>query len=377
MFWNIDVKEQEQDLMAVSHFLLSVFEFAADQPGNVFLKEDWLAFAPENGAWFYRLYERDTENGKNMHRAVDRLFRMEQEQRERIWEAIKHDMEFMDKEAWENGRFSLESDQLSDAAQKILKDFFGYFYDVVFCTAHFHLKELSSPMYSRRELAKDYFKGKNKKIRRICPVCLNIISNGETDEEVEHYFPKSRYPCLCLHPYNLYFCCSACRSRLKGRKSPLKGKQRNIASIFLPYLDTVKDQVQLEFENPGNKDSEVVSLLPVLEADPDTGEKIKEFDRLFSLEERWSGQLEEYYMSLYSRYQEKIKARAGKMSLEQLEEWLKKDIKRNDAMQSVRPGRYLEGEYMKWVMEKQLKAFYAELKSGCQCVAGDAGRDRN
>ena len=167
MFWNIDVKEQEQDLMAVSHFLLSVFEFAADQPGNVFLKEDWLAFAPENGAWFYRLYERDTENGKNMHRAVDRLFRMEQEQRERIWEAIKHDMEFMDKEAWENGRFSLESDQLSDAAQKILKDFFGYFYDVVFCTAHFHLKELSSPMYSRRELAKDYFKGKNKKIRRI------------------------------------------------------------------------------------------------------------------------------------------------------------------------------------------------------------------
>ena len=40
------------------------------------------------------------------------------------------------------------------------------------------------------------------------------------------------------------------------------------------------------------------------------------------------------------------------------------DIKRNEAMQSVRPGRYLEGEYMKWVMEKQLKAFYAELKSG-------------
>ena len=26
MFWNIDVKEQEQDLMAVSHFLLSVFK---------------------------------------------------------------------------------------------------------------------------------------------------------------------------------------------------------------------------------------------------------------------------------------------------------------------------------------------------------------
>ncbi len=363
MFWNIDVKEQEQDLMAISHFLLSVFQFAADQPGNVFLKEDWLAFSPENGAWFYRLYERDTENGKNMRRAVDRLFRMEQGKRERIYEAIKHDMEFMDKQAWKNGKFSLESDQLSDAAQKILKDFFGYFYDVVLCTTHFHLNELSSPMYSRKELAKNYFKGENRKIRRICPVCLNTVSNGETDEDVEHYFPKSKYPCLCLHPYNLYFCCSACNSRFKGTKSPLKGKQRNIGSIFLPYLDTVKEQVQLEFENPEDKDSEVVKLFPAENGASDTGEKIKEFDRLFSLEERWSGQLEEYYMSLYSWYQEKMQEKDEGMSLEQLEECLKADIKENRNKQKIMPERYLEGEYMKWILEKQLKAFYTELKN--------------
>ena len=35
MFWNMDVGEQEQDLMEISHFLLSVFEFAKNQPGNV------------------------------------------------------------------------------------------------------------------------------------------------------------------------------------------------------------------------------------------------------------------------------------------------------------------------------------------------------
>ncbi len=309
MFWNIDVKEQEQDLMAISRFLLSVFEFAADQPGNVFQREDWLAFSPKNG------------------------------------------------------KFSLESDQLSDAAQKILKDFFGYFYDVVLCTTHFHLNDLSSPMYSIKELVKDYFKGKNKKIRRICPVCLNTISNGETDEDVEHYFPRSKYPCLCLHPYNLYFCCSACNSRFKGVKSPLKGKQRNIGTIFLPYLDTVKEQVQLEFENPKDKDSEVVKMLPAEETDLNATEKIKEFDRLFSLEERWSGQLEECYMSLYLWYQEKIKERSGEMSLEQLKKDLEADIKQNQVMQTVQPGKYLEGEYMKWILEKQLKAFYEELKN--------------
>ena len=219
MFWNMDVGEQEQDLMEISHFLLSVFEFAKNQPGNVFQKEDWLDFSPENGTWFYRLYERDTDNGKNMRRAVDRLFRMDQEKREEIYEAVKHDMEFMDKKAWEKGKFNLESDQLPEAAQKILRDFFGYFYDVVLCTTHFRLEGMSRPFYSRKELAKDYFKGKNEKIRRICPVCLQPVTNGETDEDVEHYFPKSKYPCLSLHPYNLYFCCTTAIPVLRVRKA--------------------------------------------------------------------------------------------------------------------------------------------------------------
>ena len=185
----------------------------------MFQKEDWLDFSPENGTWFYRLYERDTDNGKNMRRAVDRLFRMDQEKREEIYEAVKHDMEFMDKKAWEKGKFNLESDQLPEAAQKILRDFFGYFYDVVLCTTHFRLEGMSRPFYSRKELAKDYFKGKNEKIRRICPVCLQPVTNGETDEDVEHYFPKSKYPCLSLHPYNLYFCCTTCNYPFKVRKA--------------------------------------------------------------------------------------------------------------------------------------------------------------
>ena len=144
MFWNIDVKEQEQDLMAISRFLLSVLSLW-QVSRKYFPEKDWLDFAGKDGAWFYQLYgERDTENGKNMRRAVDRLFCMEQGMQGTIYKAIKtHDMEFMDKQAWKNGRFSLESDQLPDAAQKILKDFFGYFYDVVLCTTHFHLNELS------------------------------------------------------------------------------------------------------------------------------------------------------------------------------------------------------------------------------------------
>ena len=104
-------------------------------------------------------------------------------------------------------------------------------------------------------------------------------------------------------------------------------------------MDTVKDAVQLKFENPGDKDSEVVKMLPKGDTVPETKEKIREFDRLFALEERWSGQLECYYMSLYQRYQEKYGD--GEMSLEKLKEYLEEDIKRNQIIQNWQPGRYL------------------------------------
>lgn len=97
MFWNMDVGEQEQDLMEISHFLLSVFEFAKNQPGNVFQKRTGWTFHRRTAPGFTLLYERDTDNGKNMRRAVGKLFRMDQEKREEIYEAVKHDMEFMDK----------------------------------------------------------------------------------------------------------------------------------------------------------------------------------------------------------------------------------------------------------------------------------------
>lgn len=92
-----------------------------------------------------------------MRRAVDRLFRMDQEKREEIYEAVKHDMEFMDKKAWEKGKFNLESDQLPEAAQKILRDFFGYFYDVVLCTTHFRLEGMSRIFLQQERAGKGLF----------------------------------------------------------------------------------------------------------------------------------------------------------------------------------------------------------------------------
>ena len=44
MFWNMDVGEQEQDLMEISHFLLSVFEFAKTSREMCFKKRTGWTF---------------------------------------------------------------------------------------------------------------------------------------------------------------------------------------------------------------------------------------------------------------------------------------------------------------------------------------------
>ena len=50
------------------------------------------------------------------------------------------------------------------------------------------------------------------------------------------------------------------------------------------------------------------------------------------------------------------------LELDETRKYLEEDIKRNQIIQNWQPGRYLEGEYMKWIANKQLKAFYEELK---------------
>ena len=109
----------------------------------MFQKEDWLDFSPENGTWFYRLYERDTDNGKNMRRAVDRLFRMDQEKREEIYEAVKHDMEFMDKRPGKRENSIWKVTSFLKRLRRYSGIFSGIFYDVVLCTTHFRLEGMS------------------------------------------------------------------------------------------------------------------------------------------------------------------------------------------------------------------------------------------
>ena len=67
----------------------------------------------------------------------------------------------------------------------------------------------------------------------VCPVCdtdfSDLNSRGIPECELDHFFPKSSYPMLSIHPFNLIPACNSCNSKRKGKKDPLKNGQKPTA----------------------------------------------------------------------------------------------------------------------------------------------------
>lgn len=341
MFWEIDKGNHEADLMYISKYLLSFFAFAAGSSKGQFDKNDWLTFARPDGSFLYDLYEKDAKNGKDMRRAIGALFTMTQAERREIYEAVDHDMKF---DVSRSGSFVFESIRLSKEAQKILKDFFEYFYKVALCSARFWLSRFGGQGFCRRDLAAAYFQGKNKAIGNVCPVCLQPLTNASRETDVEHYFPKAKVPCLALHPCNLYFSCTACNRTYKGKKSPFIKNNRDLQKLFLPYLDTVRDKVRIEFYDDDHKENDRLRFVPANPRETYIDEKIEVFDHLYELEERWSGLLNGYYDIQYERYRDRNLPDEHALRME-----MERDAREAKRIAKKDPREYLKAEYLEWM----------------------------
>ena len=83
----------------------------------------------------------------------------------------------------------------------------------------------------------------------VCPTC-----DFETiRDEIDHYLPKSIYPHLSCHPFNLMPICGACNDKqIKGNIDLLTKnttETRNIEKILLPYrTDGLTQHIYLDFD---------------------------------------------------------------------------------------------------------------------------------
>ncbi len=79
-----------------------------------------------------------------------------------------------------------------------------------------------------------YFNGLGVKACVFCNSQLAIVSNGNSAHfEVDHYFPKDKFPCFAISFFNLYPVCGSCNKRKLNNEIKFELYKNNFKTDFL------------------------------------------------------------------------------------------------------------------------------------------------
>lgn len=204
---------------------------------------------------------------------------------------------------------------------KALRDFCIYFYNALD-------KGISIDLNTKgQKITRDTFFAEfttTNPAQSVCAICdehaFHTIARGNFLSDIEHYFPKSIYPHLACHPYNLIPICGSCNT-IHLDKDPLKGPnntRKNISDIFLPYRSINLDRnatmrVDLVPSQPGQNqpanhlNTEVsFQLIGKDGAGPDFQDKIAAMGTIYDIPARWQGKADQIGDRLWQRILEYI-----------------------------------------------------------------------
>jgi len=128
----------------------------------------------------------------------------------------------------------------------------------------------------------------NNKELGVCPACDRERSDKvdkKVFDDADHFLPKSKYPFLSLHPFNLFPLCIYCNRSFKGDRD-IVDDQNNapLTNIFHPYRRTVLEKLDLQVF----RDSDGVSKLgEFIDKDGMPSRRMVGFNKVFKLSERW------------------------------------------------------------------------------------------
>jgi len=80
----------------------------------------------------------------------------------------------------------------------------------------------------------------------VCPYCDIDTTTNKGNNQVEHFWPKSKYPFLAMNAYNLISSCVSCNMPNEGKGTT------NYQIITMPYVSQVGDKISFVL-NPENK----------------------------------------------------------------------------------------------------------------------------
>jgi len=122
----------------------------------------------------------------------------------------------------------------------------------------------------------DAYKAANPEVR-ICPVCNGSLQRGI---EIEHYFPRGKYPVLSVHASNMVPTCGDCND-YKEMKDPLN--YGRFTELPLPYVHSILESVDVvATQIDGNYQFSLVT------SDLQKVPSLTVLSGLFGIPERWN-----------------------------------------------------------------------------------------
>ena len=269
----LQVPDCADALLKVVDFQRQLFHYAVEHD-ELYSEELLSLFDPETADWLWQqktlLIDSLTNKGNDKR---ENFLKFDYELKNELYNSFCNDIEFYKKYDDVDFTFKLSNDC------KEIKDWLIKFYDVLtdnirggFPPSITGLADTLNSAYWWESI----YRANNQDT---CPICDTLLI--ETDS-IEHFLPKSKYPALSIHPFNLFPSCEKCNHK-KGDKDPLLNMK--YPYILHPYNHPLEDDSEIHFISNDKKD------LVVLHPDCQTAQ---EFSRLFILPDRWNDKMHRF-----------------------------------------------------------------------------------
>ncbi|MFK7947304.1 MAG: hypothetical protein AB8G11_06940, partial [Saprospiraceae bacterium] len=262
-----------------------LIRFIKPKEGEWLWKKMWTQPRNKNGV--KPPLEESTFN-KKLQKLIDYLKNNVSEGK-KILDAFDNDIEFH--KHLNNPDFRFQYLTLTENTQNAVKPLMIAFYEDLLKSGFIQEihKGVEASRYNRDKFIGSFWKVNNE--LEVCPACDRERSDKVDDkvyDDADHFLPKSVYPFLSLHPYNLFPLCIYCNRSFKGdRDSVDNHNNAPLPNIFHPYLRPALHKIRIDIER--NDTGVVKSVIEDIEQNP--SRRLNSLFRVFKLDTRWVDRL--------------------------------------------------------------------------------------
>jgi hypothetical protein len=190
---------------------------------------------------------------------------------------------------WDKPDYGLKFPLLSDEWKKAIHDVCIPFYENWFSGDAFKQAVFSvkAEVMNRTRLMQA-FRSNSAGVCGYCDGELGNVGSSKEANDCEHFFPKSEFPHLCIHPRNLYVSCKGCNETWKLNIAPMgsadpDGLKNTYHPEYRPGAESIK--VFVQEKNDRSYDLKL--------KDEEVPKRVETLETTLNLSDRWSHDVNE------------------------------------------------------------------------------------